>query len=88
MVEVEFAVVVEDDLVLQRGGNFTPLGEAHAAKDGIDIAKGFHSHAEPESHLQAGIPGAVFAESDLIVLVHCDENLGQGHIFLRVKIKN
>ena len=76
MVEVEFAVVVKDDFILQRGGDFTPLGEPHAAKDRIDIAKGLHSHAEPESHLQAGIPGAVLAESDLIVLVHCDENLG------------
>ena len=53
VVEVEFAVVVENDFVLQRGGDFAAGIQADAIQNGVHIFKRLHAHPESEGDLQA-----------------------------------
>ena len=87
VVEVEFAVVVEDDPVLERGRDLRALCQARAAQHGVHIPERPHSYAQAEGDLQAGVARAAFLERDLVV-AHRHENLGQAHIFLRVEIED
>ena len=85
--EVELAVVVENDLVLQRGGHLDSLVEPGSPKDCIDIFQSPHLDPESERHLEARVPGAVFFHPHLVGSAHGDEKFRDRDIFLGVEIE-
>ena len=88
VVEVEFAVVVENDFVFQRGGDLATDIETDAIENGVHIFERLHAHPQSEGDLQARVARAVFFQSDFVLLVHRDEDLREGHIFLGIEVEN
>ena len=79
---------MENDFVFQRGGDLAADIETDAIENGVHIFERLHAHSQSEGDLQARVARAVFFQSDFVFLVHRDEDLREGHIFLGVEVEN
>ena len=86
--QVHLAVVVENDLVLERRFHLGPGLELDAVQHGIDVAQRFDPHFQSERHFQRAFPRTRALELHFIgILVHAHKNLRQRDVLLRVEIR-
>ena len=79
---------MENDFVLQCGGDLAADIETDAIENGVHIFERLHAHPQSKGDLQARVARAVFFQSDFVLLVYGDEDLWEGHIFLGVEVEN
>jgi hypothetical protein len=85
--QIELAVVVENDSVLQGGFDQRSRAQSGAVQFGIDVFQRFHLHLQAEGDFQRRFTGARSLQFDLVrVAVHPNENLRERDILLGVEI--
>ena len=86
--ERQFAVVVEDDLVFERGLDARAALEFDAVEPRVDAPQRRDLHLQPEAHLQHAVARAGALEGDLVVLVDGQIHLRDGDVFLGVEVRD
>ena len=85
--QIHFAVVVENDFVVERRFRLRARFQLHAVENSIDIAQRFHVYLEPERNLERAFPCPRPFQLDLVaVSVHAHKNLRHGNVLLGVEI--
>ena len=85
--QIQFAVVMEDDLIFQRRFNLRAGFQPDSVEFGIHISQRFYPHVQAEGHPERALTGPrAFQLHFIRISVHTDENLRKRNVLLSIEI--